>query len=63
MSATGTPLYSAELIQEGSDCTLVVTDRLGHTAQTAYVSRRVVEQRPTFLSKFNSSQLGGLRRP
>ncbi|MEV5905669.1 hypothetical protein [Streptomyces sp. NPDC052127] len=63
MSATGTPLYSAELIQEGSDYKLVVTDRLRHTVQTAYVSRRVVEQLPTFLSKLNSSQLGGLRRP
>lgn len=61
LSATGTPLYSAELIQEGSAYKLVVTDRLRHTVQTAYVSRRVVEQLPTFLSKFNSPQLGGLR--
>ncbi|MFE4336610.1 MULTISPECIES: hypothetical protein [unclassified Streptomyces] len=62
MSATGTPLYSAELIQEGGAYKLVVTDRLRHTVQTAYVSRRAVEQLPTFLSKLNSLQLGGLRQ-
>ncbi|MGW3916124.1 hypothetical protein ACWEBX_32110 [Streptomyces sp. NPDC005070] len=62
MSTTGTPLYSAELIQEGSAYKLVVTDRLRHTVQTAYVSRRAVEQLPAFLSKLNSSQLGGLRQ-
>ncbi|MEU9669723.1 hypothetical protein AB0J81_18810 [Streptomyces bobili] len=57
---TGTPLYTAELIQEGSDYKLVVTDRLRHTVQTAYVPRRMVEQLPTFLSKLNSAHLGGL---
>ncbi|GGT71270.1 hypothetical protein GCM10010207_81790 [Streptomyces atratus] len=61
-STTGTPLYSAELIQEDSAYKLVGTDRLRHTVQTAYVSRRVVEQLPTFLSKFNSPQLDGLRK-
>lgn len=62
MSATGSPLYSAELIQEGSAYKLVVTDRLRHTVQTAYVSRRVVEQLPAFLSKLSSQQPGGLRQ-
>ncbi|WP_225829034.1 hypothetical protein [Streptomyces naphthomycinicus] len=62
MSATGTPLYSAELIQEGNAYKLVVTDRLRHTVQTTYVSRRVVEQLPTFLSKLDTLHVGGLRQ-
>lgn len=62
MSATATPLYCAELIQEGSAYKLVVTDRLRHTVQTSYVSRRVVEQLPTLLAKLDSSQPGGLRQ-
>ncbi|CAL9640334.1 hypothetical protein SUDANB140_06331 [Streptomyces sp. enrichment culture] len=59
---TGTPLYSAELLQEGGRYKLVVTDRLRHTVQTTYVSRRAVEQLPTFLAKLNSLQPGGLRQ-
>ncbi|MFK0113689.1 hypothetical protein [Streptomyces sp. NPDC091217] len=62
MSATGTPLYSAELIQEGGAYKLVVTDRLRHTVQTAYVSRRAVEQLPALLSKFDSRHLGGVHQ-
>ncbi|WP_245766758.1 hypothetical protein [Streptomyces colonosanans] len=61
MSATGTLLYSAELIQEGGVYKLVVTDRLRHTVQTAYIPRRAVEQIPTFLSKLDSKQLNGFR--
>ncbi|MFE2067188.1 hypothetical protein ACFXDH_33235 [Streptomyces sp. NPDC059467] len=62
MSATGTPLYSAELVQEGGAYKLVVTDRLRHTVQTAYVSRRAVEQLPALLSKFDSLHLRGVRQ-
>ncbi|MFD7878863.1 hypothetical protein ACFV5G_33020 [Streptomyces sp. NPDC059766] len=62
MSATATPLYSAELIQEGGVYRLVVTDRQRHTVQTAYVSRRAVEQLPVFLSKLDSLHQRGLRR-
>ncbi|KAB1979311.1 hypothetical protein [Streptomyces triticiradicis] len=62
MSATGTLLYSAELIQEGGAYKLVVTDRLRHTVQTAYVSRRAVEQLPVFLSKLDSPYQRGIRR-
>lgn len=62
MSATGTPLYSAELIQEDSAYKLVVTDRLRHTVQTAYLSRSVVKQLPVFLSKLSSLQPGGHRQ-
>ncbi|MFJ8345249.1 hypothetical protein ACIQ9J_02540 [Streptomyces sp. NPDC094153] len=58
----GTLLYSAELIQEGGSYKLVVTDRLRHTVQTAYVPRRAVEQLPTFLSKLNPKQINGLRQ-
>lgn len=61
-AVTGTPLYSAELVQEGGTYKLVVTDRLHHTVQTAYVPRRVVEQLPTFLAKLKSLQPGGLRQ-
>ncbi|MFD4608845.1 hypothetical protein ACFWOT_12160 [Streptomyces sp. NPDC058440] len=59
----GTPLYSAELIQEDGAYKLVVTDRLRHTVQTAYVPRRAVEQLPTFLSKLNAKQTSGFRQP
>ncbi|MPY31200.1 hypothetical protein FNH09_07735 [Streptomyces adustus] len=62
MSATGTPLYSAELIQEGGAYKLVVTDRQRHTVQATYVSRRAVEQLPAFLSKLDSLHQRGLRR-
>ncbi|MFE1287309.1 hypothetical protein [Streptomyces sp. NPDC058751] len=62
MSTTEIPLYSAELVQEGSAYKLVVTDRLRHTVQTAYVSRRAVEQLPAFLSKLDSPNLRGFRR-
>ncbi|MGW4562395.1 hypothetical protein ACWEN3_08305 [Streptomyces sp. NPDC004561] len=61
MSASATPLYSAELIQEDGAYKLVVTDRLRHTVQTTYVPRRAVEQLPTFLSRLNSLQPGGRR--
>ncbi|WP_454320627.1 hypothetical protein [Streptomyces phaeoluteigriseus] len=57
---TGTTLYTAEIIQEGTDYKLVVTDRLRDTVQTAYVPKRAVEQLPALLSKLNSMQLGGL---
>ncbi|GGW51153.1 hypothetical protein GCM10010350_39440 [Streptomyces galilaeus] len=59
ISVTGTSLYTAELIQEGSDYRLVVTDRQRRTVQTAYVPREMVEQLPAFLSKLNSFKLGG----
>ncbi|MFB7508716.1 hypothetical protein [Streptomyces broussonetiae] len=62
MSATGTPLYSAELIQEGGAYKLVVTDRRRHTVQTACVSRRAVEQLPALLSKLDSLYLRGIRQ-
>ncbi|MER5198908.1 hypothetical protein ACWD3J_39505 [Streptomyces sp. NPDC002755] len=60
MSATGTPLYSAELIQEGGACELVVTDRQRHTPQTAYVSMRAVEQLPALLAELGSLHLRGI---
>ncbi|MDX3571762.1 hypothetical protein PV648_21120 [Streptomyces sp. ID05-47C] len=56
---TGTSLYTAELIQEGSDYRLVVTDRQRQTVQTAYVPRAMVERLPAFLTKLNSSKSGG----
>ncbi|GAA3367871.1 hypothetical protein GCM10020367_64950 [Streptomyces sannanensis] len=62
MSATGTPLYSAELIQVGGAYKLVVTDRLRHTVQTANVSMRAVEQLPALLSKLDSLRLRGIRQ-
>ncbi|GAA3131066.1 hypothetical protein [Streptomyces echinatus] len=62
MSPTGTPLYYAELIEEGGAYKLVVTDRLRHTVRTAYVSTRAVEQLPALLSKLDSLHSHGLRR-
>lgn len=62
MSATGTPLYSAELIQEGGVCRPVVTDRRRHTVRPAYVSTRAVEQLPAFLAGPGSLHLRGSRR-
>lgn len=62
MSATGTLLYSAELIQEGGAHQLAVTDRLRHTVQTACVSRRAVEHLPALLSKLDSLHLRGPRQ-
>ncbi|MFI0812135.1 hypothetical protein [Streptomyces echinatus] len=62
MSATGTPLYSAELIQEGGAYKLVVTDHPRHTVQTACVSRRMVERLPALLSRLDSLHLRGLRQ-
>ncbi|MEV5491122.1 hypothetical protein AB0L47_24520 [Streptomyces bobili] len=59
ISVTGTSLYTAELIQEGSDYRLVVTDRQRQTVQTAYVPRAMVERLPAFLTKLNSSKSGG----
>ena len=58
ISVTGTSLYTAELIQEGSDYRLVVTDRQRQTVQTAYVPRAMVERLPALLTKLNSSKSG-----
>jgi hypothetical protein len=62
MYATKTPLYSAELIQEGGACRLVVTDRLRHTVRPAYASTKAVKQLPAFLAGLGSLHLRGIRR-
>ncbi|MFE2535683.1 hypothetical protein [Streptomyces sp. NPDC059371] len=62
MSATETPLYSPEFIQEGGACELVVADRRRHTKRPAYVSTKAVEQLPAFLTKLGSLYLRGIRR-
>lgn len=62
MYATKTPLYSAELIQEGGACRLLVTDCRRHTVRPAYASTKAVEQPPAFLAGIGSLHLRGIRR-
>ncbi|MEV7864018.1 hypothetical protein AB0O86_35910 [Streptomyces hirsutus] len=59
---TETVVYSAELTAEpDGSYKLLVHDRLRGTVQTAYVSRKAVEELPMFLAMLNSKQFSGCR--